>query len=613
MCGITGFSNFKKNIELEFNNIIKMTDALIHRGPDDWAYFKSKNVILGHRRLSIVDPEGGKQPMTKEINGFKFTIVYNGEIYNTQILRTDLINKGYVFSTYSDTEVVLITYIHYKEQCLNLLNGIFAFSIYDEKNKSIFMARDHLGVKPIFYSIKDNYLIFASEIKAILKHPVISTNVSKEGIIDLLSLGPCRSLGQGIFKDIREIPPAHYLYLKEDKVELKEYWSIKAKKHESNLEETKEELTYLLEKIIKNQMVSDRGIFSFLSGGIDSSLISSILSSELRKENKILDTFTVDYVDYDKDFESNEFEVTKDKDYVKIVNNKINSNNRIITINNEDLFYYLEESLNASDIPSMADIDTSLYLFCKGVKKYGTVGLSGECADEIFGGYPWYVNKKDLELDTFPWSRFLSLRKNLFNDSIKNLNFEAYVRNKFDETMRTVNTLDSDTELDISIRKMTMLNIKWFMVTLLNRKDRMSMANSLEIRVPFADKDLVQYAYNIPYNIKFYKGREKGILREVSRKYLVDSVVDRKKSPYPKTQSSIYKELVIGELKKILKDKSNPIFELINEKNVVKLVESGGDSYVKPWFGQLMRGPQLIAYLIQLNMWLKKYNVNIEL
>lgn len=613
MCGITGFSNFKKNIENEFDSIFEMNDSIAHRGPDSYGYYRNRHVVFGHRRLAIVDPLGGKQPMVKKINGFNYTIVYNGEIYNTHVLKKDLLNKGYEFNTYSDTEIVLLTYIHYKENCVNYLNGIFAFAIFDEYRNCVFIARDHFGVKPVFYSIKDNYLIFASEIKAILKHPLINSKVSREGILDLLSLGPSRSLGEGIFKDIREVPPAHYLCVFRDRVILENYWKLEAKEHNLNEMDTKEELTCLLENTIKNQMVSDRGIFSFLSGGIDSSLICSILSSELRKSNKILDTFTVDYVDYDKYFTGNEFEVTKDKDFVKIVNENINSNNRIITIKNEDLFYFLEKSLIASDIPTMADIDTSLYLFCNNVKNYGTVGLSGECADEIFGGYPWYLNDLDLKLNTFPWSRFLETRKGLFNESIVKLDFDSYVKNRFDETFKNFSYLDSDSDFDISIRKMTLLNIKWFMVTLLNRKDRMSMANSLEIRVPFADKNLVEYSYNIPSKIKFLNGREKGILREVSRKFLPDSVVDRKKSPYPKTQSFVYRDLVCSELSNILNDKSNPIFEIINESKVRELIETKGESFSKPWFGQLMRGPQLMAYLIQLNMWMKIYNVDIEI
>ncbi len=613
MCGITGFSNFNKDIRSEFNNILMMNDSLYHRGPDEFDYYKHKNVILGHRRLSIVDPNGGKQPMQRIVNFHKYTIVYNGEIYNTDEIRDDLVSKGYSFYTYSDTEVVLINYIHYKEECVSKLNGIFAFCIFDEDRNCLFMARDQLGVKPIFYSFKDGYLIFGSEIKSLLKHPKVSPIVCGDGILDLLGLGPSRSLGEGIFKDVKEIPPAHYLFIYKDRITLKEYWRLESKEHNLTLEDTKEKLSLMLENAIKKQMVSDRGIFSFLSGGIDSSLISAVVSDEFNKEGKILDTFTVDYVDYDKDFEGNEFEVTSDKYFVKVVNESIKSNNRIITIKNEDLFYALEDGLYSSDIPSMADIDTSLYLFCKGIKNYGTVGLSGECADEIFGGYPWYLNEEDLKLNKFPWNRFSGIRKELFNDKIKNLDFDSYIKNKFDETLKDVCILDSDSELDAKIRKMTTLNVKWFMVTLLNRKDRMSMANSLEIRVPFADRELVEFSYNIPAKFKFLNGREKGILREVSRKFLPDSIIDRKKSPYPKTQSAIYTNLVVNELSNILDNKSNPIFEIIDEKSVRKLIESRGNSYTKPWFGQLMRGPQLMAYLIQINMWLKKYNINLSL
>lgn len=613
MCGITGFSNFNKNIESEYEILVNMNETLIHRGPDSFGYFYNKNVMFGHRRLAIVDLSGGVQPMTKKCGRNNYTIVYNGEIYNTNFLRKTLINLGYEFQTYSDTEVVLTSYIHYKEECLSHLNGIFSFSIFDEERKCIFMARDNLGVKPLFYSVKNNYLIFSSEIKGMLKHPLIKPIIEEEGILELLSLGPSRSLGNGIFKDIKEVPPGSYLYFSKDKFFIKEYWKLEAREHKLSLDETVFELSSMLENIVSNQMISDRKILGFLSGGIDSSLICSIMSRELKKQNKILDTFTVDYVDYDKDFKVNEFEISKDKDFAVLVSNTIGSNNRVITIKNEELFYNLENSLNASDIPSMADVDTSLYLFCKNVRDFGVVSLSGECADEIFGGYPWYLNKEYVKFDYFPWSRFTSVRKNLFNEKIKQLNFDSYVNDRILETLKNISYLDSDSDFDIFTRKMTLLNIKWFMVTLLNRKDRMSMANCLEVRVPFADKNLVEYAYNIPSNMKFLNGREKGILREVSKKFLPKSIVERKKSPYPKTQSEIYTQLVCSKLNEILENKSSPIFQLINENEVRKLVETRGNSYTKPWFGQLMRGPQLIAYLIQLNTWIEKYNININI
>ena len=612
MCGITGFSNFKRNIDGEYETLVNMNNALVHRGPDGYGYFSNKNVMFGHRRLSIVDLSGGAQPMSKIHNGKTYTIVYNGEIYNTENIKNDLMNFGYEFETYSDTEVVLTSYIHYKEKCLKHLNGIFAFSIFDEERKCVFMARDHLGVKPLFYSIKNDYLIFSSEIKGMLKHPLINRFIDEQGLLELLSLGPSRSLGGGIFKDVKEVPPAHYLYFSNDKIFMEKYWDLEAREYTLDLNDTVSELSFILENIVVNQMVSDRKILGFLSGGIDSSLICSIMSKELKKQNKILNTFTVDYVDYDKDFKENEFEVSKDKDFAFLVSESIGSHNEIITIKNEDLFYNLDKSLYASDIPSMADIDTSLYLFCKGVRKFGVVALSGECADEVFGGYPWYLNN-DMKFNSFPWSRFSSLRKNLFNDKIKKFDFDSYIESEVNETLKDIKVLDSDSFLDVSIRKMTLLNIKWFMVTLLNRKDRMSMANGLEVRVPFADKNLIEYAYNIPSKMKFLNGREKGILREVSKNFLPEVVVNRKKSPYPKTQSKIYTDLVCMELNKILKNKNNPIFQLINESEVRKLVETRGESYTKPWFGQLMRGPQLIAYLIQLNNWIERCNVNINI
>ncbi len=614
MCGITGFVNFNKNIKEEFEVILDMNNTLYHRGPNDYGYYYRHNhALFGHRRLSIVDKEGGVQPMTRVINGNRYTIVYNGEIYNTKDIKKDLEHKGYEFLTYSDTEVLLLNYIHYKEEGFKRLNGIFAFSILDEERDLVILARDHLGVKPLFYSLKDKYLIFSSEIKGVLANPLISREVDREGLLDMLSLGPSRSPHTGIFKDIKEVPPANYLIFNKKGHILKEYWSLEPKEYTLSERDTVEYLSSLFQDIIKNQLVSDRGVFSFLSGGIDSSLISSIVSSYLKDKGETLDTFTVDYVDYDKDFKSNEFEVTSDKHFVKIVDKHINSNNRIITIKNEDLFYSLKDSLYASDMPSMADVDTSLYLFCKGVKDYGVVGLSGECADEIFGGYPWYTNKEDLKLKTFPWNRFSGARMDLFNDKVKSLDFNSYTSYRLKETLDKVKFLDSDTEEDKNIRRMTMLNIKWFMVTLLNRKDRMSMANSLEIRVPFADKDLVEFSYNLPAKIKFLNGREKGILREVSKRFLPKEVVERKKSPYPKTQSEVYMDLVSKELLRIIEDKKSPILNLINKEKVKELILSKGSSYTKPWFGQLMRAPQLIAYLICLNMWLDKYNVSINI
>ncbi len=612
MCGICGYINFSRNVSNEQKIIEKMTNTLALRGPDDFGYFISPNALLGHRRLTIVDPEGGSQPMIKTWSNKKYIIVYNGELYNTEDVRKELLKDDFKFSSYSDTEVLLCSFIKWGKDCLNHINGIFSFAIFDEEKEELFIARDHLGVKPLFYSYKNNNFLFGSELKTILAHPEIDAVVDKEGLLQLFSLGPARVLGSAIYKDIYEVPPAHFLILNKEGYKLINYWKPVAKKHEEDVEETSEHLKALLYDAIKRQLVADVPLCTFLSGGLDSSLISAIAANEFRKTGKTLDTYSIDYVDNDKFFKSNMYQPSSDTEFVGTMEKFISSNHHYIINQNKNLANGLKESVIAYDLPGMADIDSSLYLFCKEVQKKHTVALSGECADEIFGGYPWYTNNELLYSNRFPWYRDLNSRKNLLNNKLKALDLEGYSKEQYDKTLKDVTYLDDDTKLDRKIRDMFYINIKWFMMTLLTRKDRMSMSNSLEARVPFADHRLVEYAFNIPAKIKLLDGREKGILRKASENLLPKEIVDRKKSPYPKTHSPIYTSIVKKELQNIIKNKKSPIHELIDLTEVKELIRTSGKSYVYPWFGQLMTGPQLMAYLIQINMWLDIYQVKIE-
>jgi asparagine synthase (glutamine-hydrolysing) len=277
------------------------------------------------------------------------------------------------------------------------------------------------------------------------------------------------------------------------------------------------------------------------------------------------------------------------------------------------LVSYLKDALIAKDLPGMADIDSSLFLACKEIRKDYVVALSGECADEIFGGYPWFTNKDMYEANTFPWSRFTSNRLDILSPSMKKLKIEEMVNYHYNASLAKVPHLDNEDSYEYRMRELFYLNIKWFMVNLLNRKDRMSMSNSLEVRVPFADPRLVQYAFNIPSKIKFLHGREKGLLRSSLKNILPKEIVERKKSPYPKTYHPIYTDAVCKEMNKILNNPSSPILEIVDKTKIQQIVDSKGESYKIPWYGQLMMGPQFIAYLIQLNMWLDIYNVNIKI
>lgn len=613
MCGFTGWIDFENNLLDKRDTMGRMISTLSKRGPDAEGIYATTNGLLGHRRLTVVDPEGGGQPMTREVGGNKYTIIYNGELYNTEEVRKQLLERGYGFKSYSDTEVLLTAYIEWGKDCIYKLNGIFAFGIWDEGKGELFLARDRLGVKPLFYTRVGSMLLFASEIKAILANPAVLPVIDKEGILELFALGPARTPGSGVFKGIKELPPAHYLIFTNDRLQIKEYWELESKEHTEDFETTVDHVKYLLVDAIERQLISDVPVCTFLSGGLDSSCISAITAGVFQREGRgKLKTFSVDYFDNEYYFQPSIFQPNSDMEWIDKMKKYINSNHYSVTIDTPQLAEALRQSVLASDLPGMADVDSSLYLFCREVRREATVALSGECADEIFGGYPWFTRDELINANTFPWSLAISERKGILAKEYANLPIEEYIDDRYQSTLKNVPTFEGDGPLEKRIREIFYLNLKWFMVTLLNRKDRMSMANGLEVRVPFADHWLVEYVWNIPWEMKFYKGREKGLLRKALEGILPQEVIERKKSPYPKTHNPSYLAEVQKTLKRILEDKKSPILQLVSKEKVRELIESNGKSLKTPWFGQLMTGPQLMAYLIQMDIWLREYKVIIK-
>ncbi|ABR50478.1 asparagine synthase (glutamine-hydrolyzing) [Alkaliphilus metalliredigens QYMF] len=613
MCGIAGWIDYQRDLRDENPIIERMTASLGHRGPDTKSSYISKHGLLGHRRLIVVDPSGGAQPMTKRLGEKTYTMVYNGELYNTEDLRKELKDKGHTFNSYSDTEVLLVAYMEWGENCVQHLNGIYAFGIWNEVEKTVFLARDRLGVKPLFYNLKNGGLFFASEIKALLAHPEIDPVVTTEGLCEVFGLGPARSPGNGVFKDINEIKPGYCLTYTPQGVKIKSYWQLESKPHEDSLGDTIENVRGLLIDAIERQLVSDVPICTFLSGGLDSSAIASVTANAFKRDGRgQLHTYSIDYVDNDQYFKPSEFQPNADSEWIGRMVSHIDSKHHDIIIDTPQLTEALEAAVLSTDLPGMADVDSSLYLFCKNVKQNDTVALSGECADEIFGGYPWFRRREDIEANTFPWSKATTERRNILSGDLRKLPLEEYVATKYEETLREVPRMKGESLETHRMREIFYLNMKWFMITLLNRKDRMSMANGLEVRVPFADHRIVEYAWNIPWEMKYLGQREKGLLRSALKDILPEDVRTRKKSPYPKTHNPAYLKAVQQWMGEIMQDPSSPILQVINQEKVKEIVETGGKSFGKPWFGQLMTGPQLIAYLIQVNLWMKHYNVSIE-
>lgn len=615
MCGIVGFVNYKENPQNK-NIIIKnMTEKISHRGPDEDGIYTNENVALGHKRLIVIDPKGGKQPMIEKYSFGEYAIVYNGQIYNTNELREQLIENRFEFNTHSDTEVLLKAFIHFGHDVVHHLNGIFSFAIWNSKTNELFLARDHFGIKPLFYTIVNDTLIFASELKAIFEYPGVPKILDNQGISELLGIGPAHTPGITVYKNIFEIKPAHYAIFNKSGLHIEKYWELKSKPHNEDLEATCKHVKNLLEDSIKRQLTSDMPICTFLSGGLDSSIISKYASDYLQKNNLgTLDTYSVDYVDNDKNFVKSDFQPNSDGYYIDIMTKQIKSNPHKIILDTPELAKSLEEAMIARDVPGMADVDSSLYLFCKEVKKEKTVTIMGECADEVFGGYPWFFRDDALNSGTFPWSIAVSERQKILNPEIaKKINLKSYIDFRYNQSLQNVEILNEDSKETAEKRKISYLTMTWFMQTLIERADRMSMANGFEVRVPFCDYRLVEYMYNVPWEIKALNGREKGLLRHIMKGILPDEIIERKKSPYPKTHNPTYLKTVKEMLTKIMNNKNAPINLLLNRKYILEILETNGTAFSRPWFGQLMTGPQLMAYLCQVNMWLEKYNPEIKL
>ena len=590
-----------------------MVRKLSGRGPDEWGLFMEPHVNLGHRRLSIIDKENGKQPMSQIFNENTYTIIYNGQIYNCKELREILEDNGFTFKGYSDTEVLLKAYIFYGKNVCNHLNGIFSFAIWNQKKEELFLARDHFGIKPLYYAILGDNFVFASEIKSILEFPGIKPQISKREICELFGVGPCHTPGRTPYKDIEEMNPAHFKVISKENIYDTEYWKLKTKEHTDDFETTVEKVKFLVNDSTKRQLVSDVPLCTLLSGGLDSSIITAIASKEYKKYGKKLKTFSVDYVDQDKNFVKSDFQPNSDNYYIDLMVKEFDTEHTKIILDTPELYDGLKDALISRDFPGMADVDSSILLLFKKLKETGmTVGITGECSDEIFGGYPWYFREDGLNSETFPWSLAIHERQNLLHPEIsRKIDLNQYINEQYNNSISNVESLYIDSKETKLHRKLIYLTSNWFMQTLLDRTDRASMYNGFEARVPFCDYRIVEYLWNIPWEMKAFKGREKGLLRYAMEDYLPEEIIYRKKSPYPKTHNPNYLELVKKELIKIMNNPNSKIKLLLNERYIWDIIKTDGKNFSRPWFGQLMTGPQLMAYLIQVNMWLELYNIEI--
>lgn len=574
MCAICGWLNLKEDLTDKQEKFKEMLELMSCRGKDNTGYYFERNVMLGHKRLAIVDLETGNQPMYYK----EYSITYNGELYNTDTLREELKEKGYTFETSSDTEVILKGYAEFKEKVLDKMEGIFALGIYNKNTKELFLARDRFGIKPLYYCKQGDNIVFASMLRAILKSELIKPYLSKESLGEILALGPSRKQGSGIFTGINELRPAHYMYVNSEGVKQVRYWKLESKENTDTFEEAKEKVKKLLIDSVKRQMVSDVPIATLLSGGLDSSLITAIVAKNT--EGKLA-TYSIDYEDNDKYFKKTNFTVSLDEHYIDVMSKEFETDHRYKTITQDDVIKYLKESLYARDYPGMTDIDSSLLWFSREIAKDYKVVLSGECADEFFGGYPWFYRKELNDRELFPWINNLDYRQNLLNENLqKEINLKEIVKKEYEDT---INELD-EADREKKDKRLFYINMTHFMTCLLDRKDRMTMYTTLEARVPFADTKLVEYLWNLPFDYKYNNNTEKYLLREAFKGFIPDEVLNRKKNPYPKTHHPKFKEEACNLLKERLENKDSKMYKIFNIDEINKLLDENDENDILPWY-----------------------------
>ena len=617
MSSIAGFFQpnimYSKENEFCIKTIHDMSQALIHRGPDEQSYYYFPQGALTQNFLLAGYIPGTfphkMQPVTLTQQGNTYTMLLDGFVSNPESLAMDLEIRQISTKEMSLEELILHSYIEKGADFVKQLRGAFAIAIYNEGEKRLYLFRDALGLRPLFYTMKAGALVFASEIKGLFPYPGVEAVLDKEGLTELIALGPARQPGSAVFKGIFEIKPGHYLTYHREGLKDHVYHSFEIKEHKDSYADTLDHISYLLDQSIWGLKNSVIPIGSLLSGGLDSSIVTAKLVDAI---DNTLSTYSLEFDNGRQHFKANAFQPALDAPFVQEMATHLDTKHAIYTCNNEIQMEYLKKSVLAHDLPTMADVDSSYLYFCEKVGKQHKIVFTGECADEIFCGYPWY-HSTDGDPKTFPWSSDISARLHLLKeDLITSLPLFDCSQNAYQTTCAEIGLDGQNTPENMLHRKTFYLTIRYFMQTLINRGDRATAINSMDARVPFAHQALTEYLFNVPLEMKTRNGERKSLLRDYATGFLPEAVRTRKKSPYPKTYDPGYELLINQELLSALSKPDCPLHAIVDKNKAENFCLQTKD-LGRPWYGQLMAGPQLTAYYLQILYWLEAYKIKIEI
>ncbi|MEO3868739.1 asparagine synthase (glutamine-hydrolyzing) [Nonomuraea sp. B12E4] len=614
MCGICGWVDFDRDLREERATAQAMTDTMACRGPDDEGLWAAPHAAIGHRRLAIIDLAGGRQPMIADDDGGgPAVLTYSGEVYNFQELRAELTGRGHRFRTHSDTEVVLRAYVEWGADLAEHLNGMYAFAIWDAGREELLLVRDRMGIKPLYYYPTPHGVLFGSEPKAILANPLARRVVDADGLRELLAF--VKTPEHGIFKGMYEVRPGQLVQVGRDGIRKRRYWQLRSHEHEDDADTTVKTVRGLLDDIVARQLISDVPLCSLLSGGLDSSMITALAAKDLREQHLgTVRSFSVDFVGYTEHFKPDFTRSTPDTPYVHDLATHVGADHSDIVLDSKELMDPAVRAavLHARDLPiGIGDMDSSLYLLFKAIREHSTVALSGESADEVFGGYRWFHDPEAVSADTFPWLVGENFADHtgaelLFTDDAQRmLDMSGYRGQSYRQALAEVPTLAGETGHQRRMRAISYFHLTRFVQILLDRKDRMSMAVGLEVRVPFCDHRLVEYVFNAPWALKTFDGREKSLLRGAAADLLPDSVLHRLKSPYPSTQDPLYEQALQAEARKLLDSGEAPCAGLIDPARARAVVDQpvGATS--------ALASRAALERMLQLDAWFRDYGVQL--
>lgn len=608
MCGIAGWVDWEHDLTQQRSVAQAMTETMACRGPDAEGLWLSERAALGHRRLAVIDLEGGVQPMTADRGAGKVVLTYSGEVYNFRQLRETLRTAGHRFRTRSDTEVVLRGYLQWGQRCVEHFDGMFAFAVWDQGRQELFLARDRFGIKPLYYVATDTGVLFGSEPKALLANPLFSAEVDAEGLAELFGLNKGRTPGHGVFRGLRQVLPGHTLRVNHQGLHPTCYYRLASHPHEDDLPTTTATVRGMLEGIVERQLVADVPLCSLLSGGLDSSVVTALAARSLQRQGPGKPvTFAVDFENSDAFFRPTAQRPSRDAPFVRLMVDHLGAQHTDIVLRPGDLAGQQEHTLAARDLPGHGDMDASLYLLCREVRQHSTVALSGEGADEVFGGYPWFFDQPPTSIRNFPWrSTIPDIAGLLSADARKRVRLDEYVADRYAEALAEVPHLDGASAADRRIRELSYLTLSHYLPLMLDRKDRIAMAVGLEVRVPFCDHQLLDYVWNIPWPMRTTGGVEKGILRAASADLLPPEVAARRKSGFPAVQDPAYDEALMAHIKDWMAERSSPLDDLVDRARLADLLTDQTLAQVG-W----RRSRALAKNLLEIDGWMRRYQVRI--